>query len=601
MRRGIFSGVIWGVLFALTGLWLVAQLGGVINLLTTPPANVVDQAPVSNAAETATAEPAPEVPANDANPATDPSRAGTSLQPAQADRVPQADTSSAQVPETGNVAASAPEPKTSPAPVLQLTPDAPTLPGNIAPAPAQPSVDPAPAPAQTAALPDVSAPGDVMGQAPAQPGVELQGGAVGDASPIIAENPQQPAPPWPDQTPISDFSQPRVVPSPAPTATPPQASVGSQVAVVEEPAPLPAPEAPATSALPTQAEPADEPAATPPVVAEQTPGTVAEPGESPQPAPTPAPEPTPAPSPTPTPTPEPEPTTEPAPAVEPEPPVAPAPEPDPQDTETQPAGDQPSAQITQTVPGVRTNRLPSIGASPPQAEPETEVAPDAKPGGPAIEQFAAEFDNPDRRPLMAILLLTDRAALEASGEPLPFPVSYIIDASKPDANQLMRAYRDAGNEVLALAPLPRGVTPADVEVAFQAYFAAVPEAVALMDTPGAAFQSGRFVATQIVEALSAGGQGMVTYSRGLNSATQVAERAGVPAALVFREFDNAGQDAATIKRFLDQAAFRAGQQNGVILVGRNRPETLRALLEWSLGNRAETVALAPVSAALLQR
>ena len=39
----------------------------------------------------------------------------------------------------------------------------------------------------------------------------------------------------------------------------------------------------------------------------------------------------------------------------------------------------------------------------------------------------------------------------------------------------------------------------------------------------------------------------------------------LPVALVFREFDNAGQDRAAMKRFLDQAAFRAGQQSGVIL------------------------------------
>jgi polysaccharide deacetylase 2 family uncharacterized protein YibQ len=91
---------------------------------------------------------------------------------------------------------------------------------------------------------------------------------------------------------------------------------------------------------------------------------------------------------------------------------------------------------------------------------------------------------------------------------------------------------------------------------------------------------------------------MITYSRGMNSAAQVAERAGVHGAIVFREFDNDGQNTAAIKRFLDQAAFRAGQQTGVILVGHNRPETITALLEWSLGNRASTVALAPVSPVL---
>ncbi|MGR3292228.1 MAG: divergent polysaccharide deacetylase family protein, partial [Paracoccaceae bacterium] len=221
--------------------------------------------------------------------------------------------------------------------------------------------------------------------------------------------------------------------------------------------------------------------------------------------------------------------------------------------------------------------------------------------GPAIEQFAQEFDNPEGRPLMAIILLVDGddASAAIPTAQLPFPVSYVVDASKDNATAIMAAYRSIGNEVIALAPLPAGAAPKDVEVAFSTYLLAIPEAVAVMDVPDAVFQSGRAVATQVAEVLAASGHGMITYSRGLNAATQVAERAGVPAALVFRVFDANDRDKAAIKRFLDQAAFRAGQQTGVILVGHNRADTVAALLEWRLGNRASTVALAPVSAVLL--
>ncbi|MEE9429255.1 MAG: divergent polysaccharide deacetylase family protein [Paracoccaceae bacterium] len=220
---------------------------------------------------------------------------------------------------------------------------------------------------------------------------------------------------------------------------------------------------------------------------------------------------------------------------------------------------------------------------------------------PAIQKYAQAFENLEGRPLMAIVLLVDGDAPEATtpSQKLPFPVSYVVDASKDNAKAVMSAYRAGGNEVAMLAPLPAGAAPKDVEVAFQTYLAKVPEAVAVMDIPDAMFQSGRNVATQVAEALAASGLGMITYSRGLNSATQVAEREGVPAALVFRVFDDDDRDGEAIKRFLDQAAFRAGQQTGVILVGHNRPETVTALLEWGLGNRASTVALAPVSVALL--
>ena len=103
---------------------------------------------------------------------------------------------------------------------------------------------------------------------------------------------------------------------------------------------------------------------------------------------------------------------------------------------------------------------------------------------------------------------------------------------------------------------------------------------------------------QVVAAAGASGHGLVTFPRGLNTAQQIAERDGVPSALVFRDLDGDGQDGAAIRRTLDQAAFRARQGGEVILVGRAQPETITALTEWALGNRAASVTLAPVSAVI---
>ncbi|MFC6759564.1 divergent polysaccharide deacetylase family protein [Sulfitobacter porphyrae] len=52
-----------------------------------------------------------------------------------------------------------------------------------------------------------------------------------------------------------------------------------------------------------------------------------------------------------------------------------------------------------------------------------------------------------------------------------------------------------------------------------------------------------------------------------------------------------------IRRFLDQAAFKAGQEGAVIMLGL-RPDTISALLLWGLQDRANSVALVPVSAVL---
>ena len=552
MRRGLVSGVIWGALFAVMSLWLASQLGGVIRLLTTPPTNVADQAPDSTLGDSAPPEDAPAVPSGEAFPATDPSRQGTSLASGQADSAPVAETEPASIPQTGNVTDAIVQPQQGAAPTLTATPDAPTLPGTAATSPAQPAADASPVAAQSAPQPAVAEPAGAMAPLPelAEAGADAPVGPAPDSSPVVAAEPGQPPVPSPGQSPANDFSNPVVVevPEPAP-----------------EPAPAPVPDPGPTA----------EPEAS---------GTV-------EIAPAPAPEPAPTP--------------DPQPNADAQLPAAPEPAEIAPGTETtgRDATPKPVTGIGAQAPNVRTNQLATVGGSNQAPEPEVEDTPPEIETGPAIKMFAAEFDNPDRRPMMAIILLVDEGSADSAGAagPLPFPVSYAVDASAANATRLMRRYRDAGFEVLALAPLPERATPVDVEVAFQAYLRAVPEAVAFMDTRAAAFQSGHFVATQIAAALSASGHGMVTYSRGLNSAMQVAGRAGVPAALVFRDFDGAGQDSATMLRFLDQAAFRAGQQNGVILVGRNRATTMSALLEWSGGNRAGTVALAPISAVLLGR
>lgn len=115
---------------------------------------------------------------------------------------------------------------------------------------------------------------------------------------------------------------------------------------------------------------------------------------------------------------------------------------------------------------------------------------------------------------------------------------------------------------------------------------------------GDGLQGAREVSDQVAEVLLASGHGLVMLANGLNTAQKLASREGVPAATVFRDFDGKGQNATVIRRFLDQAAFKADQEGGVIMVGRVHDETLSALMVWGLQDRASTVSLAPVSAVL---
>lgn len=217
---------------------------------------------------------------------------------------------------------------------------------------------------------------------------------------------------------------------------------------------------------------------------------------------------------------------------------------------------------------------------------------------PPIERFAVPFENPEGKPILAIVLIDDEAGATDLPLNFPYPLSVAVAANAPDAAARMRRYRAEGLEVLALADLPANPGPADVTAAAPEWFDALPEAVAVMETPARNLQTGRATSEALAATLAETGHGLLLYPEGLDTARKLATRRGVPAASVFRDLDGEGQDASVVRRFLDHSAFKAGQEGAVILVARLRPETIQALLVWGLADRASRVALAPASYAL---
>ncbi len=235
------------------------------------------------------------------------------------------------------------------------------------------------------------------------------------------------------------------------------------------------------------------------------------------------------------------------------------------------------------------------------AEPAAQSDPGPNADGPAIEAFAAAFENPDDLPMMAIVLIDDAASIGVEAlRDFPYPLTFAVDPSLPDAAARMAAHRKAGFEVVVLIDLPQAASAQDAEVAMSVLLQAVPEAVAVLEGTKGGIQGNRGLSDQVTAIVGDAGMGLITQSKGLNTVSKLAARDGVPAAPVFRDFDGAGQSARVMRRFLDQAAFRAGQKGAVIMLGRIRPDTISALLLWGLQDRASRVALAPVSAALMQ-
>ena len=243
--------------------------------------------------------------------------------------------------------------------------------------------------------------------------------------------------------------------------------------------------------------------------------------------------------------------------------------------------------------GVTVRRLTDDSATNEIAPPETSQVN-------ALIDYAADTVDTGDKPLMSIVLIDDgsMSAAAAALSGLPFPVTIALDPSLSNVAGLMDSYRSDGFEVVVMAKLPEGAMPSDVEVSFQSVFSMLPEAIGVLDIGKGGLQADSAVTEQAMNILADQGRGFVTVSQGLNMASRAADAAGVPAAVVYRELDAEGQDARIVRRFAEQAAFRARQESGVVLVGRVRPDTISALILWGTANRDDQVAIVPLSVIL---
>ncbi|MBL3704556.1 hypothetical protein GI582_17805 [Sulfitobacter sp. BDSS02] len=210
---------------------------------------------------------------------------------------------------------------------------------------------------------------------------------------------------------------------------------------------------------------------------------------------------------------------------------------------------------------------------------------------------AAEIE--EDKPLMAIVLIDDAQSVGVEAlQDFPYPLTFAIDPTSPGAVEKMLRHRAAGFEVVAMVDLPGAATARDAEVMLSASFDRLDQTVALLEGTGEGVQGNRPLSNQVTDFIATTGRGLITQGNGLNTMQKLALRDGVPALPVFRDFDSSGQTPTVMRRFLDQAAFRARQEGGVIMLGRVRPDTISALLIWALQDRASSVSLVPVSAVL---
>ena len=284
-------------------------------------------------------------------------------------------------------------------------------------------------------------------------------------------------------------------------------------------------------------------------------------------------------------------------------PVQPAPPPSAQaeaDSQAEAAPETEVAALPRVNSGVRVNRPGAEPARTAGTPSEVITADELPEDAPALQRYAAEFENPQGWPLVSIVLLDDGTIVNAAAvlEGLAYPVTVILDPLQPNVTTRMAAYRAAGIEVGLQVSLPLGARPQDVEVAFEAAVGMVPEAVLLFSGGDDLLQSNREITEQFTQVLAAEGLGLIAVERGLSSVLRIADQAQVPAAAVQRSLED--ENVGAMGRALDQAALRARQGAGVILVGQLTPAMIDGLSNWAQDASVKQIAVAPASAVLLQ-
>jgi len=221
------------------------------------------------------------------------------------------------------------------------------------------------------------------------------------------------------------------------------------------------------------------------------------------------------------------------------------------------------------------------------------------PYGKAIDLYAHERVNDEGKPKLSIVLMTDELnAIDPNlVQALPIPVTFAIDPINPSADALLLSLRELEQEAVILADLPPQAVVQDVDIALSALVNLLPRTVGFIERQAGALQQSRDVMLHVPEVLNRTGHGLIVYEKGLNTLAKEAIKAGTPVATIYRDLDGADQNERTIRRFLDGAVFRAtnSASEPIVVLARLRPETMSAILIWALQERAQNIAVVPVS------
>ena len=260
-------------------------------------------------------------------------------------------------------------------------------------------------------------------------------------------------------------------------------------------------------------------------------------------------------------------------------------------------------QDSPSMPGVRSVGLPQLGLRDGLPSADSDVPPASDTQLSALERNSLYEGISGSGSRMALVLgdpglpMPIRRDLAA----MDLPMTIALNPLDPSASDAAEVYRAGGKEVLIMASsLPEGATASDLDVNFNAYFSALPQAVGVLDLPEGGFTRNSRLLDNVLPLLAQDGHALVSFDGGLTAVDRAAQAADVAQTEVFRVLDAGGESPFTIRRYLDRAVFQASQMGQVVVFGdASNEDTMEALDMWLTDGLADQVALVPISGILL--
>ena len=128
---------------------------------------------------------------------------------------------------------------------------------------------------------------------------------------------------------------------------------------------------------------------------------------------------------------------------------------------------------------------------------DAESAPVVVEGSGALYANSVPFDRVDGEPVMAVVLIDDPNANTNLGA-LPISVTIAVASDSVGSVQRAQQHRKAGREVVLIPPITGSDSRTDIARRLTEAMQNIPEAVAVMDMPGQAFQRSRFAVGEVM-------------------------------------------------------------------------------------------------------